>query len=160
MSTYEETKALLDRLERMFGPATVRTFLVKLGGGGTDISDFRDDEKMLTRLRENIYEVLPSLRPQDTIKHFNGRRTAPEILAKAAAHLQARAAARDQDEERSMTRCVDAYNAITGHTLSERDGWMFMVVLKATRACSTATGLQDDYEDGAAYMALAGESVA
>jgi hypothetical protein len=50
-----------------------------------------------------------------------------------------------------------AFNALTGHELSERDGWLFMVMLKAARA--TAGGHNpDDYEDGAAYFALAGES--
>jgi len=85
---------------------------------------------------------------------------APAILDAAAGHLRDRAAARDQpDGERSMHRCITAYNAITGHALSERDGWLFMVILKATRACNTATGIADDYTDLAAYSALAGESV-
>lgn len=84
---------------------------------------------------------------------------APEILDRAAQHMRDRAASRDQpDGERSMLRTVNAFNALTGATLSERDGWLFMVVLKAARACSTPTGLADDYEDGAAYFGLAGES--
>lgn len=85
--------------------------------------------------------------------------TAPEILKRAAQHMEDRAAARDQPGgERSMARTVKAFNAITGHEISERDGWMFMVALKAARACTTQTGLSDDYEDGAAYFGLAGES--
>ena len=69
-----------------------------------------------------------------------------------------RAAARDQPGgERSMRRTVDAFNALTGNKLSERDGWMFMVALKMARACTTPTGLADDYEDLAAYAGLAGE---
>jgi hypothetical protein len=90
---------------------------------------------------------------------MNARPTATQILANASAHLERCAAERDSAEgERSMARCVDAFNAITGTALSERDGWLFMAVLKATRACSTPTGRPDDYEDGAAYFALAGES--
>lgn len=84
--------------------------------------------------------------------------TANTILQDAQQHLLDRAAQRDQASERSMERAVRAYNAITGHELSERDGWMFMVVLKATRACTTPAGIPDDYEDLVAYGALAGES--
>lgn len=87
------------------------------------------------------------------------RVTAPDILKRAAQHMEDRAVARDQPGgERSMTRTVDAFNALTGHAISERDGWMFMVVLKAARACTTATGLADDYDDMAAYSGLAGEA--
>ena len=84
-------------------------------------------------------------------------RTAPEILEAAAGHILSRAQLRDQPQgERSMARTVTAFNAITGQTLTERDGWLFMAVLKAARA--TAGGHNpDDYEDGAAYFALAGE---
>lgn len=86
---------------------------------------------------------------------------ANEILRQSAQHIEDRASQRDQDGgERSMARCVAAFNALTGHQLSERDGWLFMVQLKAARATTTATGLADDYQDGAAYFALAGESVA
>jgi hypothetical protein len=86
-------------------------------------------------------------------------RSAPEILEAAAGHILARGTSRDLPQgERSMRRTVDAFNAITGLVLSERDGWLFMAVLKAARA--TAGGHNpDDYEDGAAYFALAGESV-
>lgn len=84
---------------------------------------------------------------------------APAILERAAQHMRDRAAARDKPEgERSMGRTVQAFNAITGHRISERDGWLFMAVLKAARACNTPAGRPDDYEDGAAYFALAGES--
>lgn len=83
---------------------------------------------------------------------------APDILKRAAQHMEDRAAARDQAQgERSMARTVAAFNALTGHQLTERDGWMFMVALKAARACTTPNGIADDYEDGAAYFGLAGE---
>lgn len=86
---------------------------------------------------------------------------AQDILRKSAQHIDDRAAARDQAEgERSMARTVAAFNALTGHQLSERDGWLFMVQLKMARACTTPTGIPDDYEDGASYVALAGECVA
>jgi hypothetical protein len=86
--------------------------------------------------------------------------TAPDLLTAAAGHITARAAARDQPTgERSMARAVAAFNGITGGKMTEREGWLFMVMLKASRATTTATGQRDDYEDMAAYAALAGESV-
>ena len=59
-----------------------------------------------------------------------------------------------------MKRTVEAFNALTGHSISERDGWFFMCVLKMARASNTPTGQPDDYEDLAAYGGLAGECAA
>lgn len=85
--------------------------------------------------------------------------SAAQILTDAAAVVGGNAADRDLGKERSMARTVKAFNILTGHNLSERDGWMFMVFLKAARACTTPTGKADDYLDLSAYGALAGESV-
>jgi len=75
-----------------------------------------------------------------------------------AAELMAdRAASRDTGEERSMSRCVQAFNALYGHSLSETEGWQFMSLLKKARGAQGAYR-QDDYEDDVAYCALAGES--
>lgn len=82
---------------------------------------------------------------------------AVEILNEAAETIGARAAERDTPQERSMRRAADAFNKLTGHCLSERDGWLFMAVLKMARATAGKHKL-DDYLDGAAYFALAGES--
>lgn len=57
-----------------------------------------------------------------------------------------------------MARTVAAFNALTGHALTEFDGWMFMATLKADRACG-GSQKADDIEDGAAYFALAGECI-
>lgn len=82
--------------------------------------------------------------------------SATDILKNAAGHIADRAKERDTDEERSMRRAVDSFNALTGAELSETDGLLFMVILKMARA--TAGGYNpDDYEDMAAYAALAGE---
>ncbi|KAF1005432.1 MAG: hypothetical protein GAK28_03184 [Luteibacter sp.] len=88
------------------------------------------------------------------------RQSAPDILRQAAQTIDDRAAERDQEQERSMGRAVAAFNALTGHQMSERDGWLFMATLKIARATNTPTGNPDDYIDLAAYGALAGESVA
>lgn len=89
--------------------------------------------------------------------HKNRPQTAPEILAAAAQCISDRAATRDLPAERSMARTVVAFNALTGHELSERDGWLFMVALKAARATAGSHNA-DDYTVAAAYFALAGES--
>lgn len=84
--------------------------------------------------------------------------TATGILDAAAQHMRDRASQRDQEGgERSMARIVATFNALTGHNLTERDGWAFMVALKLGRAYCTPTGTPDDYQDGAAYFGLMGE---
>lgn len=85
---------------------------------------------------------------------------APDILESAAMHIAERGKTRDlPGGERSMGRAVTAFNALCGHILTERDGWLFMAILKGSRAATGALNL-DDYEDGAAYFALAGECAA
>ena len=82
---------------------------------------------------------------------------APAILQEAKRCIGDRASERDQESERSMARTVAAFNAMYNLNLTEEQGWMFMVFLKAARASGGSFKL-DDYVDGAAYFALAGES--
>ncbi len=85
---------------------------------------------------------------------------AASILQQAKDCLVVRGVERDKPNgERSMKSTVEAFNALTGHSLSESNGWLFMLCLKAARAeggCFKA----DDYVDGAAYFALYGEAAA
>lgn len=84
--------------------------------------------------------------------------TAPDFLECGAQHMRDRAAQRDKpDGERSMARAVAAFNAQEGTSLTEEQGWRFMVQLKYSRACA-GVFVADDYEDMAAYAGLAGES--
>lgn len=86
--------------------------------------------------------------------------TAAGILRKGAQHIEDRAASRDQPEgERSMARCVRAFNAMFGKDLTETEGWQFMELLKMSRS-AVGTHNPDDFEDGSAYCALAGEAAA
>lgn len=86
--------------------------------------------------------------------------TAHSILEAAGGHMQDRAATYDKPEgERSMGATVEAFRAITGHKLTEEQGWLFMQLLKAVRSQQGAYRA-DSYEDGAAYVALAGEAAA
>lgn len=85
---------------------------------------------------------------------------APDILHNAAEHIANRAATRDMEQERSMHRAVAMFNAYRAGklgTLTEVDGWVFMALLKLARSAQGDLNL-DDYEDGAAYIALAGEA--
>lgn len=84
--------------------------------------------------------------------------SASNILKEASDCLVNRAVERDkEDGERSMKSCVTAFNALTGHTLTESDGWLLMVCLKASRAEGGNFRL-DDYVDGSAYFSLYGEA--
>lgn len=98
--------------------------------------------------------------PPRVTAQIPARTSAPDILESAAMHIAERGKRRDlPGGERSMRRSVEAFNAIRGHLLTEADGWMFMALLKASRASAGALNL-DDFEDGAAYFALAGECAA
>ena len=82
---------------------------------------------------------------------------ADAILHNAATEMQDRAASRDTPEgERSMGRCVKAFNAMFGTELTETQGWQFMELLKMARSAGGEFRL-DDFTDGVAYAALAGE---
>lgn len=84
--------------------------------------------------------------------------TAADILKKAAGHMQDRAATYDAPQgERSMGKTVAMYNALYEAEMTEEQGWAFMAILKLVRS-SQGAYRADNYEDGAAYMALMGES--
>ena len=67
-----------------------------------------------------------------------------------------------EGNERAMRKTVAAFNALTGHELSERDGNIFMTLVKMGRDQQRVIlGLPvnaDDFIDGANYLAFAGEA--
>lgn len=84
---------------------------------------------------------------------------APELLGRAARHMHDRASTYDKPEgERSMGRAVQAFNAITGRSLTEAEGWLFMAMLKAVRSETRVEPHQDSLEDLIAYAALYAEA--
>lgn len=90
----------------------------------------------------------------ETVKSGNAR----EILLEAADVMVERGKQYDgSNEERSMAKIVASFNAKTGRDLTELEGWIFMTDLKAVRALNG--GSRDCFVDGAAYFALAGESI-
>lgn len=85
---------------------------------------------------------------------------ANEILRQAADVIEQRGQLRDKpDGERSMARAVEAFNTLTGASITELDGWLFMSVLKIARATAGRPHL-DDWTDLAGYAALGAECVA
>jgi hypothetical protein len=87
--------------------------------------------------------------------------TAPVLLEKALGHLSDCAVTYDAPQgERSMGKTVAAFNIIHGTSLTEEQGWSFMVLLKQVRSASGGKLKMDNYEDGAAYAALQGEAAA
>jgi len=86
--------------------------------------------------------------------------SADNFLRRATEVLAERGKNYDDGQERSMSKIVEAFNSITGHTLSERDGWLFMQVLKLVRLTTTEGYHRDSYEDNVAYAALMAESAA
>lgn len=64
-----------------------------------------------------------------------------------------------QQQERSMGKVVTMFNALTGHELTNEQGWKFMCLLKLARSEQGEFSL-DSFIDLAAYAALAGEEAA
>ena len=109
------------------------------------------------------YSSVYALRDDYMIVHLKEQEptmTASDFLGAALNHLGDRASTYDNPTgERSMGRTVEAFNAITGHKLTEEQGYLFMVLLKAVRS-QQGKYKSDSYEDGAAYFALMGECAA
>lgn len=127
-----------------------------------------DTQAHCARCREEVDALWPSeerienIGPNgnDGLHYKDAPVTAAQILAAAAGHMQDRAATYDKPEgERSMAATVAAFQATTGVALTEEQGWLFMLLLKAVRSQQGAYRA-DSYEDGAAYFSLAGEAAA
>jgi len=84
---------------------------------------------------------------------------APEILTRSAEIMAERAKQYDSPEgERSMGKAVAAFNAVTGQSLSEANGWLLMALLKMVRDNTTTEPHEDSINDLVAYGALYGEA--
>lgn len=84
---------------------------------------------------------------------------APDILKRASDIMDERAKQYDSPKgERSMGKAVAAFNAITGHELTEANGWLLMALLKMVRDNTTAEPHEDSLHDLVAYAGLYGEA--
>lgn len=96
--------------------------------------------------------------PMQPVSYSPATPNAMDFMRKGMGHMDDRASQYDAPEgERSMGKTVSMFNILTGHSLTETEGWKFMQVLKMVRSCQ-GDFREDNYEDGSAYAALAGES--
>jgi hypothetical protein len=88
--------------------------------------------------------------------------TAPEYLRRAAEIMEERGKQYDSPQgERSMGRCVAAFNALTGGDLTAAEGWLLLLLqlLKDARQWSGSGFHRDSAEDCIAYAALKAEAL-
>lgn len=109
------------------------------------------------------YPSVYSLKDEYEVIYTRGEEptmSASDFLLAAMNHLGDRASTYDNPTgERSMGRTVEAFNAITGHKLTEEQGWLFMCLLKQVRS-QQGKFKADNYEDLTAYASLMGECAA
>ena len=83
--------------------------------------------------------------------------SAHDFLGMARSTMDERGQQYDKSgQERSMGRVVKAFNAVTGHDISEADGWTLMTLLKLVRDQKELPHL-DSLVDAVAYAALRAE---
>lgn len=93
-------------------------------------------------------------------KSQNNIVTSQTFLERAVAVQNERAKEYEQEGgERSVEQIVGAFNAITRHKLSEEDGWLFLVLLKAVRAWNTDEYHDDSALDFVSYASLVAEAL-
>lgn len=86
--------------------------------------------------------------------------SATDIAQAAVNHMRDRAKTYDKPQgERSIAATVGAFRCVTGIEMTEEQGWLFQVLLKAVRS-QQGDYRSDNYEDGTAYFALTGEAAA
>lgn len=84
---------------------------------------------------------------------------AQDLLHRAASLMDERGEQYDQRSgERSMQATVTAFNAITGYSLTESDGFLLMAILKMVRDQSREMPHRDSIDDLVAYASLYGEA--
>ena len=84
---------------------------------------------------------------------------ADEYLGKAQALMIERGKQYDKPEgERSMGKCVAAFNIVTGRDLTEAEGWLLLQILKDVRLWQRPGFHRDSAEDAIAYAALKAEA--
>lgn len=122
----------------------------------------RDDRQIVVSYRYLQSEEKSQAFISDFLKRMTPKKQAPkavQILNEAVAIMAERGKSYDKsggEAERSMPKIVAMFNALTGHELTPEQGWKFMCCLKLARS-EQGEYREDNYLDGAAYMALAGE---
>ena len=84
---------------------------------------------------------------------------AQDLLHRAASLMDERGKQYDQRSgERSMQATVTAFNAITGYSLTEAEGFLLLAILKMVRDQQRETPHRDSIDDLVAYASLYGEA--
>jgi len=94
--------------------------------------------------------------PHKELFDMDEKKLATDFLDNATDAIGARASERDTEQERSMERCIRAFNEMTGRNLSTEDGWLMMCFLKMSRM-RAGSYREDDYVDLIGYSALMAE---
>lgn len=85
--------------------------------------------------------------------------TAPDLMRAGISIMEERAREYGAPQgERSIPAIVTAFNAITGHELTEAQGWLFMQLLKNVRMFAAPSFHRDSAIDGINYCALMAEA--
>ena len=147
-------------------PTTYKKDIADLNNYGLDVSFVAVDEASELEGPERCadsFDEVEATEAYDDIKAEIARPTdADEILQIAEETIAQRGVMYDstgQQQERSMGKVVAMFNALTGHELTNEQGWKFMCLLKLARSEQGEFSL-DSFIDLAAYAALAGEEVA
>lgn len=91
-----------------------------------------------------------------TDKYDMQNTTAPAVLEAGARHMRDRAATYDKPEgERSMGATVAAFRFVTGVSMTEEQGWLFMALLKADEIAALDRAMMELAGAGAALVAHA-----
>ena len=144
-------RILFDHVFEIEWPGTIVSFR----SGMFNLMDYRDASGSCF---EVVAQIAPEQNPTAKAQPKPSTMTpASTFLKKGLGHMEDRAATYDKEGgERSMGKTVRAFNTITGHTLTEEEGWFMMEILKQVRSMQ-GNFKADNYEDLAAYAALRGE---
>ena len=144
-------------------PTTYSKDIADLNNYGPDVSFVAVDEAAELVGPEQSVDSFDELEATEAYADIKAELASPigadEILQIANEAIAQRGVMYDstgQQQERSMGKVVAMFNALTGHELTNEQGWKFMCLLKLARSEQGEFSL-DSFIDLAAYAALAGE---
>ena len=130
---------------------------------GHSLEDFlgSDSGVLILWQRHTLPEELPFIDDEDFVFTPSSQsRTASEIADSSLVHIKERATTYDQAAgERSAQKTAVAFNAITGHNVSEAEVFLLLQILKDVRQWSREEYHQDSAEDCIAYDSLKAEAL-
>ena len=147
-------------------PTTYSKDIADLNNYGPDVSFVAVDEAAELVGPEQSVDSFDELEATEAYADIKAELARPigadEILQIANEAIAQRGVMYDstgQQQERSMGKVVAMFNALTGHELTNEQGWKFMCLLKLARSEQGEFSL-DSFIDLAAYAALAAEEAA